>query len=171
MAFSDLREFLGHTGSEIVQALDSLWLGRVVLCARRGRPPPSNRGPIEPFDWIDSDEISLNAAFSSKRLRVPLSSLLRRVPSAEAEQQRDSKETHALVETERKLLIQATIVRVMKARKTLPYQQLEVEVFTQVRARFTPNPAMVRKNVETLIEREYLRRDESSDQERYEYLP
>jgi hypothetical protein len=55
--------------------------------------------------------------------------------SAAAERQ-DSSATREAVTADRKLVLQAAIVRVMKARKSLPFQRLVGEVLEHVAERF-----------------------------------
>jgi cullin 3 len=72
----------------------------------------------------------------------------------------------SLVE-ERKHMIDAAIVRVMKSRKTLDHVTLVAELLRQLR--FKPSLPDVKKRIESLIEREYLTRDEH-DSKMYVYL-
>ncbi len=60
-------------------------------------------------------------------------------------------------------------MRVMKARKQLAYQQLINEVLQQLQNRFKPNPNHIKKRIESLIDREFLERDEK-DRNIYRYL-
>ncbi|KAH9262741.1 hypothetical protein BASA82_000232 [Batrachochytrium salamandrivorans] len=64
------------------------------------------------------------------------------------------------IEEDRSMAIEACIVRVMKARKRLQHNLLITEVTNQLR-QFKPNPKMIKKKIEHLIERDYLARDET----------
>ena len=65
---------------------------------------------------------------------------------------------------------QATIVRVMKARKTLAHNDLIQEVLSQTQryGKFTPSVPMIKRCIEALIEKEYINRVEGRD--KYQYL-
>ena len=64
------------------------------------------------------------------------------------------------VDEDRKYTIQATIVRIMKARKTLKNQVLIEEVISLISQRFTPKIQDIKKAIDTLLEREYIVRAE-----------
>ena len=57
----------------------------------------------------------------------------------------------------------------MKARKSCTHTQLIEEVTKQLSSRFRPNPLIIKKRIESLIEREYLERSQS-DRKSYTYL-
>jgi len=59
---------------------------------------------------------------------------------------------------DRKYKIQATIVRIMKARKTLKNQALIQEVISQLSPRFTPKLPEITKVIETMLAKEYIAR-------------
>lgn len=66
-------------------------------------------------------------------------------------------------------MLEATIVRIMKARKRLTLQLLIDAVVTDVSKRFPPDVKEIKKRVESLIEREYLQRD-PADRNKLEYV-
>lgn len=72
------------------------------------------------------------------------------------------------VEEDRSIAIEAATVRIMKARKTLSHQQLLAEVLAQL-AFFRPDPKLIKKRIESLIDREYLERDPDNPNT-YRYL-
>jgi len=116
---------------------------------------------------VEGDSFSFNPEFSSKfkRVKVPLVSL----KETEGEGRVDPNEVPPHVEEDRRHLIEAAIVRIMKARKALQHNDLIAEVTRQLSSRFVPVPANVKKRIESLIEREYLERDRS-DRRLYKYL-
>ncbi len=69
----------------------------------------------------------------------------------------------------RVLQIEAAIVRIMKARRVLDHNSVVAEVSQQLSSRFVPNPTVIKKRIESLIEREFLERD-ATDRKLYKYL-
>ena len=80
----------------------------------------------------------------------------------------DESATLKVVTEDRKYSIQAAIVRLMKSRKLLAHQLLVNEVTCQLKGTFTPTNQDVKKNIEILIEKDYLER--STDGKSYKYL-
>lgn len=91
--------------------------------------------------------------------------------------------TKVRIEEERKHLMEACLVRVMKSRKELHHNQLVTEVSAPdwrafsnpeqateaLKDRFVPTPNDLKKRIESLIERDYLERS-SQDRKVYKYL-
>jgi len=57
----------------------------------------------------------------------------------------------------------------MKSRKTLRHQELITEAMRQVN-HFKPQPPMIKGQIESLIQREFIKRDEE-DRNIYIYIP
>lgn len=60
---------------------------------------------------------------------------------------------------------QATIVRVMKSRRKLTYQQLALETICQLQTRFAPKDTDLKSCVDLLIDKEFLERMDNGDLE------
>uniref|UniRef100_A0A0D6QYY6 Cullin family profile domain-containing protein n=1 Tax=Araucaria cunninghamii TaxID=56994 RepID=A0A0D6QYY6_ARACU len=114
---------------------------------------------------IDEDDIiHFNDSFTSKFFKVKIGTV-----TAQKETEPEKQETRQKVEEDRKPQIEAAIVRVMKARRVLDHNNIVAEVTKQLQSRFLPNPAVIKKRIESLIEREFLERDKT-DRKLYRYL-
>ena len=111
----------------------------------------------------ETEEIQLNTEFESSALRIKVPRV--RVKQGEKEREEDQK----AVVMERRNLVDSVIVRVAKSRKSLKYMDLVQEVMKQVTS-FRPLPGLVKEQVESLMQREYLQRDEE-DSSLLIYMP
>ncbi|VDP84602.1 unnamed protein product [Echinostoma caproni] len=107
--------------------------------------------------------LKLYTDYKNKRVRVNLNVALK------SEAKQETEQTMGNVESDRKLIVQACIVRIMKTRKVMKHQQLITEVIAQSSARFKPTMTLIKHCIAALIEREYIKRD-TNDRDAYEYL-
>ncbi|KAK0338175.1 hypothetical protein LTR02_001859 [Friedmanniomyces endolithicus] len=113
------------------------------------------------------DRFKWNSEYNSKFLRIKVG-----VVSAgnKVEGDRERKETEKKNNDSRGFAIEAAVVRIMKQRKELAHAQLLTETITQLTHQFRPDVNMIKKRVESLIEREYLERVEEAPVPSYRYL-
>jgi cullin 3 len=115
-------------------------------------------------DIFDNDMFVCNVDFKSSKTRV-------RIPLIKASGLfgKMAGKVGVAVEEDRRHLVEAAIVRIMKTRKTLEHNNLISEVTRQLTVRFRPSPQLIKKRIESLIEREYLKRSDG-DRRMYDYL-
>ena len=106
----------------------------------------------------EADLFAFNHDFSSPAIKFQL-------PMPSLEESHDPKQ----VEEGRKAYMDAAIVRVMKARKTLTHSALEAEAMKQLQ-NFSPSSRDIKKRIEDLIERDYLARWEEGESKGYSYI-
>ena len=78
-------------------------------------------------------------------------------------------QTRKNVEEDRRPQIEAAIVRIMKFKKKLDHKNIIAEVTKELKSLFLPNPTEIKKRIESLIERDYLER-ENIHNNLYRYL-
>jgi cullin 3 len=119
---------------------------------------------------LDPDEpLTVNLEFTSKllKVKVPLISAASLGASGSpgtprtggALDETEEEGVQAQIASQRKTMVEASVVRIMKARKSLDLSTLVAEVMRQLAYRFEPTTADIKKRIEDLIERDYLERD------------
>jgi cullin 3 len=119
------------------------------------------------FDVNQEWKVDEKFSSSSRVVKVPLI-----VGKAVApEQKEDPADTGigSSVEEDRKHLLEASLIRVMKGRKSLEHNNLVAEVMGLMSNRFVPSVDAIKARIENLIEREFIRRDEA-DPKVYHYV-
>src|SRR3990167_6354672 len=100
--------------------------------------PESITEPVIP----DVASFSLNRKFTSKRLKVNINL------SVKGAKKKETAAVNKEITEDRKLAIQACIVRIMKARKQLQHAQLMSEVASQLSQRFKPKVSLIKKCID-----------------------
>jgi len=167
LTYKDLQVRSNIPLEELKRHLMSLYVNPKAKILVRRDPDKEKKDPE------DSDQFMVNPQFESKlmRIKVPLVQLRSGETNltAEGTDAAGSADVPATVEEDRKHLVEAVIVRVMKSRKTLEHNQLVMEVTRHLTSRFQPAPTLIKQRIEKLIEREYLERS-NADRRVYNYL-
>ena len=116
----------------------------------------------DPNTMVANDDVfQVNKKFSSNLKRIKIPNILKKATKEERDKVVEG------VSRDRLYLIDAVLVRIMKARKTILHQQLIPQVLEQVKV--PAQPSDIKQRIESLIEREYMERD-GKDRTRYNYL-
>lgn len=152
MTFIYIKQATGIEEGELKRTLQSLALNklsRVLIKQPKG------------IEVKPDDEFSINKDFKHKLFRIKINQV----------QLKETKEeniaTNERVFQDRQYQVDAAIVRIMKMRRTLPHNLLVSECLGQLR--FDIRPSELKKRIESLIERDYLRRSEENTSI-YEYI-
>ncbi len=81
----------------------------------------------------------------------------------------ESRQTNKGIEDDRKHLLDAAIVRIMKAKKEQTYENLKMDTIAAVKNHFAPQMEEIKKRVDALVESEYLERS-TEDRSIFRYL-
>jgi cullin 1 len=157
-----------YTMSEILQAVKlpeselKRYLG-TLIGAEGNKHKILTKVPDNPKDLQPDDVYTFNNAFNDKARKIKMSLLVTKVS------QEEKAATKATVNEDRKHAVEAAIVRVMKSRRQLDHNMLITQVSQQLMQHFKPDPKIIKKRIEDLIQREYIERDKDKAQN-YRYL-
>jgi len=157
ITYDEMRAETSIPERELTRALQPLSIGRPNQRILVKTPKSKEFEPSHTFH--------INETFSSALYRIKVQQASARQGEAEPERN----ETRKKVDEDRKHEIEACIVRIMKSRKQLNHNQLVSEVVEQLNKRFQPSPLIIKKRIEGLIEREYMKRSDH-DRKMYIYL-
>ncbi|KAK9113275.1 hypothetical protein Scep_020794 [Stephania cephalantha] len=155
LSYKEIEQATEIPASDLKRSLQSLALikGKNVL-----RKEPMSK------DIGEDDAFFFNDKFTSKFIKLKINTV-----NAQKESEPEKQETRQRVEEDRKPQVEAAIVRIMKSRRVLDHNNIVAEVTKQLQSRFLPNPVVIKKRIESLIEREFLERDKV-DRKLYRYL-
>jgi cullin 1 len=148
----EMMSILGIDAPTIKNNLRTLVSGRVKVLLKN---------PAKGYDI--SHRIKVNRKFVSPSRLVRVPNAITKTSNVERKKAQED------VQEDRKHAVEASIVRIMKARKTLTHTQLMNEVADQLTKRFKPDRKQIKLRIADLISREYLCRDEENSQV-YKYL-
>ncbi|KAI1810326.1 cullin-4A [Poronia punctata] len=146
VSYPQISKRTGLVGQDLDRTLQSLACGkyRVLKKTPKGK------------DVNPTDEFEVNLAFTDPKFRIKINQIQMK------ETKEENRGTHEKVAQDRQFETQAAIVRIMKSRKAMTHANLVAEVINQTKKRGAVDPVDIKKNIEKLIEKEYLDRDGSS---------
>ncbi|CAK8698385.1 unnamed protein product [Clavelina lepadiformis] len=154
--FEDMQQETEIPAKELARALQSL------ACGKQNQRVLSKEPKGKEIE--KGDTFTVNDNFTSKLHRVKIQSVAQK-----QESEPERKETRSKVQEDRRHEIEAAIVRIMKSRKEMQHNLLIAEVTSQLKHRFLPNPVIIKRRIESLIERDYLSRS-NNDRKVYMYV-
>jgi len=157
LTYEEIKEETSIPDRELTRALQPLAIGKVTQRILVKTPKSKEIAPDHVFQ--------VNEQFTSNLHRVKI----QQASARQGETEPERNETKRKVDEDRKHEIEACIVRIMKSRKQLNHNQLVTEVVEQLIKRFQPSPVIIKKRIEGLIEREYIKRADH-DRKLYVYL-
>ena len=138
------------------------------LCNPKTRVVAKGNPKVPKLD--DPNEVlKLNMNFESANIRlnlIPQPALAKLTGGGDRD---PFKQVDQEVQKERAMIIDAVCVRIMKSRKVETHQELLNAIVRQI-TMFNAQPQMIKKRIESLIEREYLERDKDQ-RNKYIYKP
>lgn len=150
-----LQEGTGMPMAFLRQVLQTLLKFKLLVCVEAG--------VLASGDLRPETIVSLFEGYNQKKIRVNINVPLN--PNVKEQQEGTENKRHE----DRKMLIQACIVRIMKQRGTLKHGDLQEEVLRRLNSNFEPHVPIINECIKMLIDKEYLERAEDQA-DTYKYL-
>ncbi|KAJ2614741.1 hypothetical protein H4S08_001565 [Coemansia sp. RSA 1365] len=151
LTYMQIQQQTGLEDVELQRVLQSLACGKFRVLIKE--PKTRNVNTTDKFEF--------NAKFKSPHVRIKISQI------AVKEVETDNNEIEEHVHLDRMYRVDAALVRVMKARKTIEHSALSSELLGQLD--FVISATEIKDRIETMIDRDYLRRDDA-DASTYHYI-
>lgn len=147
------RTKLGKEDLEVT--LQSLALGKKRVLVRADAKATKDIATPDEFKW--------NKEFTDTKRNFRIQSIQQQTTMEETQ------EAEKDIVEGRSHVIDAAIVRIMKAKKTRTYEQLKTETIEALKRHFLPTVADIKKRIDDLQEKEYIERD-PSDKNVFRYV-
>ncbi|KAK9451569.1 Cullin family-domain-containing protein [Limtongia smithiae] len=145
LTYESIRTATGLDDRELTRTLQSLACGKIRVLHKSPRGKDVNPG----------DKFKVNLKFEERAFRLRINQIqLKETPE-------ENKDTHDQVMRDRQYEIQACVIRILKTKKTIKHVELIQQVIDQTKSRGTLDLADIKKNIEKLIEKDYMERQGS----------
>ncbi|RXW22215.1 hypothetical protein EST38_g3647 [Candolleomyces aberdarensis] len=142
--FKDIKELIRMEDDEQRRTLQSLACGKKKVLKKI----PAGR------DVEDDDVFRFNADFDDPHARVHINSIQAKVSPEESQKSNEN------IEGDRKLFLDAAIVRVMKSKKEMTYEKLKTATIDAVKNHFVLTVDAITKRIDELVSQEYFSRSD-----------
>lgn len=170
-SYQEIQENTNLNDEQLQRHLQSFVEAKILLIDAINAGTSSTSSPngssLSVVNYPKEAKFTLNKNFNNKRIKFKL--IVAQQKETQQTQQKETEQTHASIEEDRKLFLQAAIVRIMKSRKKMRHNLLIEEVISQSQSRFMPQVPMIKKAIESLIEKQYIERVSTSSDE-YQYI-
>ncbi|KAJ6444751.1 Serine/threonine-protein kinase tel-1 [Purpureocillium lavendulum] len=150
LTYDEISTATGLQGGDLDRTLQSLACGKARVLSKH----PKGR------DVKATDTFTFNDGFTDPKYRVKINQIQLK------ETKEENKATHERIAQDRRFETQAAIVRIMKSRKSMGHAELVAEVINLTKKRGSVEPAAIKKEIESLIEKDYIEREDNA----YTYL-
>ncbi|KAI5459911.1 Cullin [Mariannaea sp. PMI_226] len=143
LTYEQIATGTGLQGGDLDRTLQSLACGKARVITKH----PKGR------DVKTTDTFTFNKLFTDAKYRVKINQIQLK------ETKEENKATYERVAQDRRFETQAAIVRIMKSRKSMGHAELVAEVINMTKKRGSVEPAAIKKEIESLIEKDYIERE------------
>lgn len=166
--FNDYDELTVKECKEKTQISDKNFSESILkLCNPKSKIISKERPKVPKLD-DPNEKLRINMDFQSNLIKqklIPMPAMNKLT----SDQENNINKVDQEIQKERAMIIDAVCVRIMKSRKVETHQELVNAIVRQI-TMFNAQPNMIKKRIESLIEREYLERDKDQ-RNKYIYKP
>ncbi|EGX53795.1 hypothetical protein AOL_s00004g454 [Orbilia oligospora ATCC 24927] len=146
LSYEEIKSATSLPDPELIRTLQSLACARV---------RPLTKHP-KGKDVNPTDTFTVNLGFSDQKIRIKINQIQLK------ETKEENTQTHEQIAQDRQYETQAAIIRIMKSRKSMGHNDLITEVINQTKKRGVLDMADIKKNIEKLIDKDYMERTEDN---------
>ncbi|KAJ1306719.1 hypothetical protein OPQ81_007709 [Rhizoctonia solani] len=143
---ADIQSRTQLSQEDLTVTLQSLALGKKRVLLRADDKTAKDIAPADQFKW--------NGEFTDPKRNIRILSIQQQTTTEETQDAQDD------ILSERPHVIDAAIVRIMKAKKTLTYEQIKTETIMALEKHFQPTVSDIKKRIDELQEKDYIVRDD-----------
>ncbi|KAI9790798.1 MAG: hypothetical protein M1816_004756 [Peltula sp. TS41687] len=154
LSYEQIKATTGLSDAELMRTLQSLACAKYRVLAKSPKGREVNR----------TDKFSLNLQFSDVKYRIKINQIQLK------ETKEENRATHEDVARDRQYEAQAAIVRILKSRKSVSATELMVETIGMTKNRGALDATEIKKQIDQLIEKDYMERVTENNQMVYKYM-